>query len=380
MYRAGVSLALVSALELPLVPALPDPFLGLNGQRASSRAQWPARRAELAELVQRYAYGPYPPEAHVRGTLTSDRTRLVVTVRADARQISFEAPLSLPAGKGPFPAFVLIQSSALAAERLRALGIACIVLDAKAIAVDRKLELPGAAPRALRRGLLYDLYGSDVGTGALMAWAWAVHRIVDALRDIPALDATRVAVNGFSRFGKAAALAGAFDERIALTVPSSSGQAGAGNFRSTRGVPGVQTIEQIAEEAPHWFGDAFPDEFGRATHEPAQRIPFDAHSVLALIAPRALLVTEGGADSWNYPPGPALTLQATREVYTHLGAVDRLGFRHVPATGHRIDDEQQSAIEGFAQRFLIAGPATRAVFDEPFGPPPAALLPWRAPT
>ena len=56
-----------------------------------------------------------------------------------------------------------------------------------------------------------------------MAWAWGVHRIVDALASVPEIDATKLAVNGFSRWGKAALIARAFDERIALSVPSSSG-------------------------------------------------------------------------------------------------------------------------------------------------------------
>jgi hypothetical protein len=368
------------ANELPLVPSLPDPFRYQNGRRLQSPSEWPLRRAELAALVQHYGYGPYPPpEAQVRGALTDDRSALDVTIRVGGARAAFRAQISIPPGLGPFPAFVLINPTALAAERLREHGVARIVFNAKDIAVDQKIALSGEPPRAVRQGLLYDLYGPHIGTGALMAWAWAVHRIIDALQDVPEVDAQRVAVNGFSRFGKAAVLAGAFDERIVLTVPSSSGQAGVGNFRSADGVTQVQTIEQIVEEAPQWFGDRFGAEFGRRTRTPAARIPFDAHSVLALIAPRALLATEGGADHWNHPPGPALSMQAARRVYEYLGAADRIGFRHVPNAGHQLEEEQQRAILHFAQRFLLDKPLVSELFDEPYGPAPEAVLPWRAP-
>jgi hypothetical protein len=371
---------LTSASELPSIPSLPDPFRHRSGQRLQSRAEWPRRRAELSALVQHYGYGPYPPpEAQVRGALARDRSSLEITIRVAGAQASFRAEVSLPSGRGPFPAFVLINPTALAAERLLQQGIARIVFDAREIAVDRKREAADQAPRAERQGLLYDLYGPHIGTGALMAWGWAVHRIIDALQDVPEIDAQRVAVNGFSRFGKAAVLAGAFDERIVLTVPSSSGQAGVGNFRSADGLAGVQTIQQIVEEAPQWFGDRFAAGFGRTTPAPAQRLPFDAHSVLALIAPRGLLATEGGEDRWNHPPGPALSRQAARSVYEYLGVADRIGLCHVAGAGHQLVEEQQRTILRFAERFLLDGSPSPPRFDEPYGPAPEALVPWRAP-
>jgi hypothetical protein len=369
------------ALTLPASASLPDPFTFASGRRVQKLDEWPARRRELRALLERYALGPYPPAAsHVEGTLNPARDVLTVAVQVADRRIRFEARVSLPRGRGPFPAFVVIHQNALGPERLNAQGIAHIQLAPHAIAVDQRSVDANGVPQPLRQGLFYDLYGSHVRTGALLAWAWAVHRIVDALADVPLFDAGRVGVNGFSRWGKAALVAGAFDERIALTVPSSSGQAGVGNFRSAENAGNVQTIQQIADEAPHWFGDGFRDEFGRGTANAAARFPVDAHCTLALVAPRALLATEGTADSWNNPPGPALSMQAARLVYEYLGARAHIGFRCSAGVGHVIAPEQADAVSVFARRFLLGDSgAPIAIFDEPYGPPSPELLPWRAP-
>jgi hypothetical protein len=370
------------ALTLPSITSLPDPFTFANGRRLQNRDEWPARRSELRALLERYEFGPYPPPAsRVEGTLNPQRDRLTVAVQVDGRRISFEAQVSLPSGHGPFPAFVVIQQNALGPERFNAEGIAHVQLAPQVIAVDQRCVDAAGVPQPVRQGLFYDLYGTSIGTGALLAWAWAVHRIVDALADIPELDARRVAVNGFSRWGKAALVAGAFDERIALTVPSSSGQAGVGNFRSAENAGNVQTIQQIADEAPHWFADGFRAEFGRDTDNAAVRFPLDAHCTLALVAPRALLATEGTADSWNNPPGPALSMQAARLVYRYLGAPTHIGFRCSAGVGHLIAPDQADAVLAFARRFLLGDTGTPLdIFDEPYGPPVTARVPWRAPS
>ncbi len=64
-----------------------------------------------------------------------------------------------------------------------------------------------------------------------MAWAWGVHRVIDAIEKVDRIDAKKVIVTGHSRYGKAALVAGAFDERIALTVPSHAGCAGGAPYR-----------------------------------------------------------------------------------------------------------------------------------------------------
>ena len=83
------------------------------------------------------------------------------------------------------------------------------------------------------KGVFYDLYGSDHTAGAMIAWAWGVSRLIDALEQTPAaqIDPTRLGVTGCSRNGKGALIVGAFDDRIALTIPQESGSGGAASWR-----------------------------------------------------------------------------------------------------------------------------------------------------
>ncbi|WP_437568595.1 glucuronyl esterase domain-containing protein [Sorangium sp. So ce542] len=143
----------------------------------TTAADWRCRRAELSRLIQHFQYGPYPPSPeNVTGTLNGDR--LTVKVEHGGKSISFDATVSLPNGSGPFPAFIVISSPmpGLTASAVNDKGIGYITIDPNGIAADAKPP---------RRGKLYDLYGSDSTTGALMAWGWATHRVIDALEETP---------------------------------------------------------------------------------------------------------------------------------------------------------------------------------------------------
>ncbi|MBT3270334.1 hypothetical protein HN371_24540 [Candidatus Poribacteria bacterium] len=153
-----------------------------------------------------------------------------------------------------------------------------------------------------------------------MAWAWGFHRIMDAI------DAAKVVVTGHSRYGKAALVAGAYDERIALTLPSHSGCGGTAPYRFIYG--NSEQLHNIVGFAPHWFR---PD-FNRFVDN-VERLPFDQHELRALVASRALLSTEGTEDSWTNPRGSQLTHVAAKTVYDFLEAGDRISIRYRPV-GH----------------------------------------------
>ena len=154
---------------------------------------------------------------------------------------------------------------------------------------------------------------------SIARWAWAYHRAVDALNQQSFIDPAQIAVVGHSRGGKAALLAGATDERIALTSANNSGAGGAGCFRW--GAPGAETLADIVTRFPHWFGPDFKSYAGRE-HE----LPFDQHFLKALVAPRSLLTTEALGDLWANPAGSWLTHLAARRVYEFLGAGERIAI------------------------------------------------------
>ena len=131
--------------------------------------------------------------------------------------------------------------------------------------------------------------------GILSAWAWGVSRIVDWIETEPLLDASKIAVVGLSRNGKAAIVAGASDPRIALTVSCCSGCGGAKLNHIS--LPFSESIDRIY---PHhrWFARGFFDWRGRD-----RELPWDQHQILALVAPRLLYVSSAESDVWAGPDG-----------------------------------------------------------------------------
>src|SRR5207302_10341184 len=133
---------------------------------------------------------------------------------------------------------------------------------------------------------------------------------------------SRIAVVGHSRLGKAALVAGAFDERVALVIPH---QAGCGGSAPSRGKVG-ESVQRINTSFPHWFDDEFKN-----FNDQPERLPFDQHELVALVAPRPVLFTNATGDTWANPEGQFQVLQAAEPVYRMLGE-GGLDARSMPGT------------------------------------------------
>lgn len=149
--------------------------------------------------------------------------------------------------------------------------------------------------------------------GAVAAWAWSVSRIVDYFETDADVDARRIAITGASRLGKTALWAGARDERIAAVIASVSGEGGAALSRRDYG----ETVAHLVAPTryPYWYARNYADWAGRMA-----AAPFDAHFILALVAPRPLLLQTGYTDKWSDPYGEFLAAKAATPVYALLGA------------------------------------------------------------
>src|SRR5262249_14377403 len=106
-----------------------------------------------------------------------------------------------------------------------------------------------------RSGGGYKVFGDKIDCRGLLAWALGVSRVIDAVEPLDKVDAKKVVVTGHSRYGKAALVAGAFDDRVALTVPSHSGCGGAAPYRFIYGKN--EELKNVVGAFPYWFRPDF---------------------------------------------------------------------------------------------------------------------------
>jgi hypothetical protein len=152
--------------------------------------------------------------------------------------------------------------------------------------------------------------------GALRAWAWGASRGLDYFETDPAVDAKRVGIEGLSRYGKAALVAMAYDERFAVGFIGSSGAGGAKLLRRDFG----EQVENLASSGEyHWFAGNFVKYAGPQTKND---LPVDAHELIALCAPRPVFVSVGSPmveGNWVDGRGQFLAAVAAGPVYELLG-------------------------------------------------------------
>jgi len=160
--------------------------------------------------------------------------------------------------------------------------------------------------------------------GSLRAWAWGASRGLDYLETDKAIDAKKVGIEGVSRFGKAALVTMAYDQRFAVVLIGSSGEGGAKLHRRNWG----EAVENLTGSGEyHWMAGNFlkygteESTFGRKT---AADIPVDAHELLALCAPRLTFVSYGiperGDAKWLDHQGSYMAAVAAQPVFRLLGA------------------------------------------------------------
>ncbi len=147
--------------------------------------------------------------------------------------------------------------------------------------------------------------------GAIAAWAWLYSRMVDALEEDPRFDKSAFIAWGHSRYAKSALVAAAWDERIDGAIAHQSGTGGASLNRDKPG----ESIREMTENYPHWFSPAYTEFAGREND-----MPVDQHQLLALIAPRPVLLGNARRDVWSDPNGAFRAAMGADPVYELLGA------------------------------------------------------------
>ena len=350
---------------------LPDPLVLKSGKRVTSaKVWWTERRPEIVEDFDREVYGRVPERTPaVKWQVTSTAPETVGGVPVITKKlvghvdnssyplitVEIQATLTTPANAHrSVPVMMEFGIDPAVMKRLRA------QLEARGQKLPPEPPGPTWQEEVLAKGWGYVViiptsYQADNGAGltqgiiglcnkgqprklddwgALRAWAWGASRLLDYLQTDKDVDATRVGIEGLSRYGKAALVTMAFDQRFAIVLVGSSGAGGAKLLRRNFG----ETVENLAATGEyHWMAGNFLKYAGPLT---PNDLPVDAHELIALAAPRPVFISCGSPQvegGWVDDKGQFVAEVAAGKVYELLGKKG-LGTAEMPPIGTALID------------------------------------------
>jgi hypothetical protein len=345
-------------------PDLPDPLTLKSGKKVTTPdTWWKERRPEIVEDFEREVYGRVPKTVpQVTWTIVSNiSSGLVGTLPANGKQLAghvdnsgypainvdIRMTLVIPAAaKGPVPILMMFggfggggmprpanapapanrsdfggqSKDPPSTEQLLAAGWGYATVIPNSIQADNGAGLTKGIIGLVNKGQPR----KPDDWGSLRAWAWGASRALDYLESDPAVDAKKVGIEGVSRYGKAALVTMAFDQRFAVVLVGSSGEGGAKLHRRNFG----EAVENLTASGEyHWMCGNFlkygaeESSFGSKN---AGDIPVDAHGLIALCAPRPTFISYGiperGDANWLDQQGSYMATVAAGPVFRLLGA------------------------------------------------------------
>lgn len=326
------------------ITTLPDPFAWADGSgRSTDFKDWERHRFEIARQLQHYELGmkPVVSKDSIEATLINDTLRVVV--HENGETLLLTAPIKYPEGNGPFPAIIGIG---------RPTGSLPVQLFDKRRIAQITFNFTQVMSHTQKRGNepINRLYPDQTDMGAYCAWPWGISRLIDGLEKVgkkSRIDLSHLAVSGCSFAGKMALFAGAFDERIALTIAQEPGGGGVDAWRVSETLGNVETLGRTSYA---WFLESMRQFAGKNVN----RLPIDHHELAALIAPRALLVLGNTDYEWLAEESNYVSCQAARMVWKAFGIEDRMGFSIQGGHMHcMLPESQYPEVEAFIDKFLL---------------------------
>lgn len=350
---------------------LPDPLTMNNGKKVTTAKQWKKRRAEILKIFEEQQYGKWPAKKpKLRYDLEEDlgfegtavRKQLTLYFSEDKAGPKVDVLIYLPKdANGPVPLLLnlsFMQNNINVSDpgvkpgrrwdaktasyvelpamqgpnRMRGFGMDATIKEylkegfgfATLCYTDIQPDALNTETAGVRGLYLKDgqTKPADDEWGSISAWAWGVSNIIDYFETDEDIDATRIALTGCSRLGKTTIWTGAREERIKVVIPSCSGEGGAALSRRNFG----ETVGHLVE--PTRFPYQFAGNYS-LYGDKVDQMPMDAHMLIALIAPRPLLLSTGDTDNWSDPKGEFYAAVEAAPVYELLGK-DALGTDVMP--------------------------------------------------
>jgi hypothetical protein len=329
----------------PYANSMPDVLTMKNGTKVTRPEQWPARRAEIQEDFEREVYGRIPsalPKVTWEVTVTTPGTKggILVVKKTLVGHVDNSAYTNLT---------VDIQASyTVPANATKSVPI-LIEFGGGFGFGGRPAREPGWHEQAITNGWGYGsivpssiqadnnhLTSGIIGLankgqprkpddwGALRAWQWGVSRLIDYFEAHPdsMVDATKVGIEGLSRYGKAAIVTEAFEPRIAVGLIGSSGEGGVKLHRHIFG----EGVENLAGGEYYWMAGNFIKYGASEPLKTAADLPVDAHELIAMCAPRPCFISYGvvehGDAKWVDAHGSFMAGILAGPVYRLLGKKD----------------------------------------------------------
>ncbi len=359
--------------KLPIITEIPDIMKFMDGSEVTVE-KWNYRAAEIRKMYEYYMYGVWRDGTGEEVSYNVENKEIDITIKTDGSakgqeegEVEFTATIQTPSGEAPekgWPYLVNLGGITNVQTVLNN-GFAVVNFSLTEISADKNSHT----------GIFYDLYPYNEDdweeqSGVLEAWAWGASKIVDAIdqgagesnhlnKDFPM-------VTGVSRYGKAAAVAGTFETRFKICMPTCSGAGGMGSFFYNPGGKKSQTydvsslgfedtytydknnacekLSNLHNGEDYWFCENFAE-----LEEDV--LFFDQYMLSALFAQEGrslMLVGAFNWDGWQNTPGLWYNFQMAKPVFDMLGYSNNIAIHlHDTSMGHAVVDSDVVALSNF---------------------------------
>ena len=322
------------------------PILTMNDGTPVTRENWPQRRAEMLEALEKYSYGRTPPKPkRVWGEILEEcpwrfttayggkvhQEHIRIHFETDYGICTFPFVLAIPNGVKRPPVMLTLSlernlpNKYVPVEEIIDNGFALAAVCHHDIVNDR--NTPGYAD--FSDGIAAHFGVQSVREpeewGKVGMWAYGLSRILDYLLTRDDIDAEHTAVIGHSRGGKTALWAAAQDERFYAAISNNSGYGGAATAKYGEG-------EKIKDFFRLGSWVMFCENFKQFADKEDEK-PYDQAYLLALIAPRLMCVGSAVEDQAADPKSEFLTSLWASQAWELFGEKGLVTPDRLPVAG-----------------------------------------------